>query len=326
MTTDNNSSFKVNIQFEQKISGFKKIHLSLSQYTPPAKKELMGSVHTKIARKTPLEHVERLFKEGRLKNLHQPLLIISVRNVLANLRCIAYLKGITQKPISVAEESKLFDLSRNGNFPSNRPYHILGEKNDRLVIEEWEPKQLPDYTWFLSGIPVLWDDKDEEKLYQKIVTEAADHSHVWHIPRGNHPEATDKVKSQWQYLQKLFYQSLAASRSKAFRQLEGYAKKQRLIRENAYLHNILGLDEDGNLRQLIGLGKLENLGQKIKNRGVRRALCVDNGGSISVEFYQNGLSGARDGDYLILVAAPNHRFPGTSYLIVELKDSKFSYL
>jgi hypothetical protein len=326
MIAGNNSSFEVNIHFEQKISGFQKIHLSLSQYTPPAKKKLMGLAHTRAARKTPLEHVESLFGAGRITDHHQPLMIISVRNVLSNLRCIGYLDGITERPLSVAEEANSFIPTKDGNFPSNRSYHILGEKNDRLIIDQWNPRDLIDFSWFISGVPVLWDDEDENSIYERIVAEEADHSHIWHLPRGNHPEATLTDRDHWEHLQQIFMQTLTDTRTKAFKRLNNYAKKNKLMREYNYLNNIIGLNAKNNIIQLINFGRLEDLGQKIKSLGVRRALCVDNGGSISVEFYPGGLFSARRGYYQTLIAAPNHRVHGTAYIVIELKDSAFSYL
>lgn len=339
-----NSSFTINIQFYQKINRYKKIHLSLSRYTPPRKKDAKNAKEEascpsnyqdeKITRILPRDHLQNLFDDNRIENFKCPLMLISVRNVLSNLRCLGYIKGKTEKPLGVDEEYKLLNelLTQNKNSNSSensnsRPYHILGEKNGKFIIEEWKPHGNLDFSWFISGVPVLWED-EEYNIYQRIVTEAADHSHVWHLPRKHHPEINDTAITHWQQLQEIFTKTLMAPREEAYLELEKYAKKNKLKREENYLHNILGVDEKGKLCQLVEVGKLEDLGQKIKNLGVRRAICVDNGGSVTTIFYPKGLiTGALTENYFPLVAAPNHRIPGTAYLIFELEeDSKFSFL
>ena len=119
MEQKNKSSFDVNICFEQQISRFGAIHLSLSQYDPPKKKNLTDREHTKVARKTPLEYLTQLISDGRVADPDRPLIILSTRNVLANLRCIGYIKGFTKTPISVSEEYELL-LSASKRNDSRR--------------------------------------------------------------------------------------------------------------------------------------------------------------------------------------------------------------
>ncbi|KPA09658.1 hypothetical protein MHK_010138 [Candidatus Magnetomorum sp. HK-1] len=312
-------SFEFNSTFNQVIHGIDNINLSLNQYKPVSKKNLLGNTHTKESRKTPLEHLEKLAREKVINDFNAPLMVLSVRNVLANLRCIAYLKGYTDSPISVKEENDL--------LLESRPYHIFGKKNgkhviDTLNLKKWD-KEKDQYSWFISAVPVLWDDLNDDMIFRKIVTESADHSHVWSLPRGSHPEATDMTRSNWQSLQDIFIKSLVKNEEEAFNELNAYAKKNKLLREENYFHNILGLDSDGNLCQFIAKGKLENLGKQLKKQGVKRALCVDNSGSVTVQFFKKGLAGALNGEYIQLIAAPNQRHRGTAYLVIELKDSKF---
>jgi len=315
------SSLQTNVRFEQKITRIHKIHLSLSQFSPPKKKELDGAYgHTKASRLTIKEHLKKLLMEKRILDCNRPFIVISVRNVLANLRCISWLNGYTKTPISVSEEY--------GALFKSRPYYLLGEKKGRLVIEQWDPQTWnpdsgSDFSWFISGVPVLWDDVDGDDLFRTIVPEAADHSHVWRLPRGSHPDATDKTRGQWKNLQKIFMKNMTASRESAFDELNDYAVENRLEREDGYLHNVIGLDENRHLCQLVASGKLEDLGRQIEKQGVKRALCFDNSGSITVQFFKEGIAGAITDDYSCLVAAPNHRSPGTSYLIVELQDGSF---
>jgi hypothetical protein len=249
------------------------------------------------------------------------MMLLSARNVLANLRCIAYLKGYTQKPLAVSEENDIVLKSR--------PYYVLGEKNGMPVLDKWDPntwnseKDFP-FSWFISGVPVLWDDADEESLFRMIVCEAADHSHVWKLPRGSHPAATETTRNMWKSLQDIFVSTLALPENEAFSALNACATAGSLEREHAYLHNLLGVDGEGNLCQLIAKGKLEDLGTQMKNLwGVKRALCVDNSGSVTVQFFSKGIGETIDGEYCQLAAAPNHRPQGTTYLVIELEDAVF---
>ena len=171
-------------------------------------------------------------------------------------------------------------------------------------------------------MPVLWDDIEPQDLYKRIVTEAADLSHVWVLPRGNHPDATDESRTLWQEIQNIFQVNVHESRDKAYTAIEDCIKNHTMKRETNYLHNILGLDNQGNLCQLVETGKLEDLGQKLAKRNVKRALCVDNSGSITIQFYKKGFPG----DACQLAAAPNQRPPGTAYLVVVLPDAGFGSL
>jgi len=313
-------SFKYNSKFEQIISGINKVHLSLNQYTPVSKKDLVGNKHTKESRKTPFEHLEQLAKQKKITDLNSPLMILSTRNVLANLRCIAYLKDYTKRPIAVFEEDDVIFKSR--------PYYVFGEKEGKLTIDTWDPlkwdNETNPFSWFISAVPVLWDDIDSDLLFQKIVAESADHSHVWYLPRGSHPDATDSSRKNWQDLQDIFLNNLTSSEESAFKKLNEYASEKNLIREENYFHNIIGLDSENNICQYISKGKLEDLGQNIKKLGAKRALCVDNSGSVTVQFLKKGIAGALTGESIQLIAAPNQRNRGTTYLVIELKDSKFN--
>ncbi|MBK9502138.1 MAG: hypothetical protein IPO06_22725 [Leptospiraceae bacterium] len=302
---------KVNVAYSQIIENISDIHLSLSQFIPAQKKELSGSGHTKESRLTIEEHLEKLKTEGRLKSPSKPLLVLSVRNVMANLRCVAYIKGFTEEILGVAEE-----------IPSERPYFVFGKKDSKYVMENVNPKteNLENWDWFLSGVPVLWDNASELELFQNIVTEAADHSHVWKIYRGNHPEATETSRTTWEELQKIFVRTLSENRENSYKELHNFSHQRNLERETKYLHNVIGVDESGSrLYQLVTVGKLEDIGQELKRLGATRAICVDNSGSSVVRFYPKGFAG----DGIQEFAAPNHRSAGTAYLAVELGDSGF---
>jgi len=317
------ASFEIKFYLEQMITRYTSIKLSLSQIEPPKKKALTSKAHAKYARKTVAEHLEGMIKNGRLSDPSRPLMVLSARNVLSNLRCIAYIKGLTQTPISVAEEYPVLKQAIEGESACFRPYHVLGDLNGQIVIDEWNPHQSNGYEWFFSGVPVLWDDEAPDELFERMITEAADHSHIWHLPRANHPDTTPASEGHWLKLQEIFTQSLTESRTSVFQRLCEYAQKNGLQRESNYLHHIIGIDSNGHLHQLVDSGRLEDLATKLRSKGVSRALCVDNGGSVTTRFFPQGYRDTIESGCISLLTAPNHRPIGTSYLVIELKDSGF---
>ena len=296
----------ISIEYSQIIEEISNIYLSLSQYGSINKKKLTNNSHVKMGRLKAIDHVQELVHTKIITNLDAPLLVISVRNVMSNLRCIAYLKGKNDFAC-VSEEV----------IPS-RPYQILGKRrgDNKLVIEELDTNidNKLQYQWLLSGVPVLWDDMNQDNLYRKIVTAAADHSHVWRIYRGSNPNATPESIRTFEELQEIFLRTLNQNEEIAFDELNYYVQHKKLERENKYLHNIIGVDDSGSkLYHLIGIGLLEELGAKIKKMGAKRAICVDNSGSIEVQFYPKGINS----DFIQEFAAPNNRPLGTAYLIIE---------
>ncbi len=300
-------------EYTQIIEEHDAIYLSLAQYQAVDKKELASGQHTRSGRLSPKEHLNQLTREGIDLDHGQPLMVVSTRNVMSNLRCIAYL---AEKPgyAQVSEEV----------IPS-RPYHILGlDRSGKLSIGSFDThsEDPSQFSWFLSGVPVLWGDGSEEELFQRIVTEASDHSHIWRIHRGNHPFATDESRKIWEELQSIFVRTLGDPRESAYEDLVSLAEKKNLEREDLYLHNILGVDRDGTrLYQLIGIGRLEELGQRIHRMGATHAICVDNGGSPVVLNYSKGYGHEPIQEF----AAPNHRPMGTAYLVIQLKGTSFYY-
>jgi hypothetical protein len=303
----------ISVEYSQIIDEIFTINLSLSSYLSINKKDLTGTSHTTEGRLSANDHVQKLFRNKVIVNIDRPLLALSVRNVMANLRCISYLEG------------KHEFASVKGEVFTSRPYHILGIRQDnrKIVIDEFAANSddKSQYSWLLSGIPVLWDNISDVELFSRIVTEAADHSHVWRIYRGAHPLATKESAKTWEALQDIFVSTLSQTKEVAFKELMKYAFDKKLEREDTYLHNIIGVDESGEkVYQLIGTGRLEELGRRMRKMGANRAICVDNSGSIVIQFYPKGINN----DFIQEFAAPNHRPLGTAYLIFELSDCKFT--
>jgi hypothetical protein len=261
-------------------------------------------------------HCRQLLASGGIQP-GLPTWLLSVRNFLSNLRVIACV-GSGTEPRGVATEAIA---------ESRRPYHVLGSRRDaggakRLVVEEWDPRRdtTTTFDWFLSGVPVVWDDESGDQLLRRLVPEASDVSHVWRIPRGKHPEATPETQATWTELNGLFDRLLTATRDEAADQLIKAATDEKLAREDSYCHHLLGVDAQGRLCELIGTGTLEALGAELGARyGVSRAICVDNGGSIEVRHYPKGDAA----ESTQLAALPNHRPPGTAYLAVQARTNTF---
>lgn len=294
--------------------------LSLSTLKTPAK-NLLTTACISHDRLSPDEHYKRL-----PRRLEPPLVVLGVRNVLANLRCIGYSRdmcdyfGVSKGTVAhVLEEFP---------FPG-RPYHVLRYQNGRFAIDEFLPDgpvnspqpQAAENEWLVSGTPVLWDCSRDE-LFERIITDSADHSHVWRLPRGNHPLASGSTNADWLALQEVFQGTLSASRETAAMALNQVALDRRLDREDKYLHSVLGVSDDGALIVVIAHGRLEDVGRLASDLGARRAICVENSGSIALYYIRDSTSTP----WQSLFSAPNLRMRGTAFLFLKLADKSFGVL
>jgi hypothetical protein len=85
-----------------------------------------------------------------------------------------------------------------------------------------------------------------------------------------------------------------------------------MVREDEYLHNVVGLTADRKMCVLIANGRLEHLGREIAKHGAQRAIMVDNGGSSTVFHFPKGFTQPPTQ----LVAGLNFRPSGTAFLVV----------
>jgi hypothetical protein len=318
-TVKNNISFLIRSKLELSIQEYKSAFLSLPFLEHGdgkfSTKDLLvkGEVSTE-GKYTIDEHLASLSKRHDML-LNFPLLVIGLRNTLVNPRSILIKNG------------KAFGPDKEKPTESKRPYYGIGLKGGRFTIdcalgsnhkqEEWSE-------FFCSGIPVLWDDISGEDLLDLIMCEASDHSHVFDIPRGNNPLATDDSRAAWKKLQDVFLENITSP-------LEVAAKAMRDIKEElpisinrceTYLHSVLGIDGQGNLINVIANGKLEDIGQLAAKLGCRRAVCVENSGSITPTFYHNGYPGLG----IPLLRGPNFRPKGRALLVIELANDAFATL
>ena len=171
--------------------------LSLSQYTALEAKDLLGTAHSSIGRLTPAQHLQHLEASGRFSDHGQALMLLSARNVMSNLRCLGFVRGKTEVPVGVKRES----------VTSPRPFFAMAGRQDGSIAIEFLDTRSPlppSWDWFFTGIPVLVDGESDEQIFRRIVAEAADHSHLWRLPRGNHPLATHESRRHWSNLHEIF--------------------------------------------------------------------------------------------------------------------------
>lgn len=318
-TASDPPSFSASVLHTLKMPPPAPIALSLSQLEPMKAKKLTGTEPWKNGRKTIEQHARQLREQGRLSFPEdQPCLVLSVRNVLANLRCVGWIQGLTPYPVGVSEEPQKI----------SRPWFAIGQTAEagKLVAERVQPDAAAceRFRWFVSGVPVLWEGETESSLFRLLVAECADFSHIWRIPRAHHPETRPETEARWNEFRETFLECLEQDLGvdAAFERLNNLARAAKLQREDEGLHHLLGVDEEGGLYEVIGTGQLENLGRRLRALGATRGIVVDNSGSTSVRFYPNGL-GAED-DFKQLLSGPNHRPAGSAYLFVPLSSSKYS--
>jgi hypothetical protein len=278
-------------------------------------KDLVSAGEVSTAGKYTLEeHLNRMGTAGSFP-LASPLLALGLRNNLVNSRAIVLAGGRA--------------VGAEGEDPrrSPRPYYGIGLRAGRFVAEavlgrSGPSRQHPEPFW--AGVPVLWDELSGDELFDRMLTEAADLSHLFDLPRGNHPRATDESRMAWLRLHDLFVANIYAEADAAARAL-----KEALVglpfplrRAEAYLHSVLGVDEDGRLINVVAHGRLEEVGRMAAELGCRRAVCVENSGSVMPTFFPQGYPGTA----IPLLRAPNFRPKGRVLLVVELENDGFEAL
>ncbi len=296
-----------------------KAHVSCPNLSLKAK-ELLGMEHTKEGRYTPEDHLKYLKQDNALVDSSNPIIICGIRNVMANHRCIIYKSGNL-----IPDRTPPYAVDNERPHHSKRPYYTLFEDfTGKLVMDEYLPAgNLEHFNWLFSGVPVLWDNLSREEIYKRILAESSDHSHVYFLPRGNHPGKTDDTIEAWKELHDTFSKHLYSPLDQAFSSIQTIEERRRLKREHNYFHCIIGIDSNSNISFLVKHGLLEDLGEVMRDEfSAKRAICIGNSGSVTLQFCPKGVSGP----VIPLIAAPNYRHPGTAFLFIELKDGSFDVL
>lgn len=282
-------------------------------------KKVAGRGTGSANRLSPHEHYERLERPP-----DPPFLIASARNVLSNVRCIGY--GSDMCRLLGKAPGQLAVVDEEAGYPG-RPYHVIRHSDEGFFAEEFEPRgsvrdpqpALVGTNWMVSGTPVLWDC-NENDLFNRMISDAADPAHIWKLPRGNHPDASPDVSAKWDELHQVFIETLTSDRDEAAGRLAAAAGE--LPRENEYLHTVWGVGKHDELIIVIAHGGLEELGRKARELGAKRAICVENGGSVAIYYV---LTRGQQ-EWSPLVRAPNLRVSGTTFVFFRLSDAQFTCL
>jgi hypothetical protein len=271
-------------------------------------KELCAAVSAPRDGKRTLDgHLDFLRQQGAIRE-DVPLLVVGLRNNLVNLRAPVIVGG------------RFYGVEGETPAASRRPYYGIGSHNGKLVMGTalGTPSAWPEF--FCAGIPVLWDGMAGDTLLDLMLIEAADHSHLFHLPRGNHPLADDNTRADWCRLHEAFGRCLYADASTAVSEMRAAAAAGRqLVRTGEYLHAVLGVRADGTLVCICAHGRLEDVGALAAQHGCHRAICVENSGSVMPTYLPAGI----DGERIPLLRAPNFRPYGRALLAIELTASTF---
>jgi len=309
------SSFSFGVHFEMAVTSYVGAALSIPaiglNYSLKTKDLLTENVVSKDGRYTLEEHLNYLVSLGQLDQKCS-MLVFGARNLCVNWRSPAVLGG------------KVYALEGEEPKRSLRPYYGIGLRDNRLICAELlggfsEPSS---WDFFCAGIPVLWDGWEGEQLLDLMLCEASDHSHLYAIPRGNHPNADSDTLQAWQVLQNVFREQLYSSELEAATNMRNKLVNftPPLRRCSDYFHSIIGIRDDGALVYLSAHGLLEELGQVMKRRGCQRAICLENSGSIMPTFLPQGIHGQS----IPLVRAPNFRPKGRAVITVSLQNDIFT--
>lgn len=285
---------------------------SLASGTTLDPKELAADVPADVSgRHSAHEHLTYLRNAGQIDPA-KPLLLLGMRNSLVNLRAPVVLRG------------KIHALHPESPMSGARPYYGLMLKGGILSVEcaDLEQGDADDADWLCAGYPVVWDDMSSEALLETMLIEAADHSHVFDIPRGGHPRATTDTRALFERLHTTFVEVVNSDRHTAIDAMcAAIADNPEVLeRETSYLHSVIGLRKDGTVININATAKLETIGDICRDQGCTRAICVENSGSVMPSFYPRGL----DGVMIPLLRGPNFRPLGRAVLAFQLPAADYS--
>ncbi|HBG95872.1 MAG TPA: hypothetical protein DDY14_11275 [Chromatiaceae bacterium] len=301
--------------YEVRLSRYARVALSIpvleSGEELKAKDLLNADASQAEGRYSVHEHVRFVVDRGLVRG-DAPLLVLGMRNSLVNLRAPVIWHG---RPYAVAGEQPEMSL---------RPYYGLGLRDGSLVLDCALGDASEAASWlefFCAGNPVLWDDARGDELFDLLLCETADHSHLFDIPRGHHHLANEATRALWSRLHVVFEQHLYSKQTVAAAAMRKVVSEcvPPLSRCNNYFHAAIGIDSNGGLVCLFGNAQLEAIGQRLHTLGCHRGICVENSGSVTPTWFPSGLAAPG----VPLVRAPNFRERGRAVVVIELDDDRF---
>ena len=260
------------------------------------------------------EHLTFAVDRGLVRP-NAPLLVLGMRNSLVNLRAPVIWKG------------HAYSVSGEDPNSSLRPYYGLGLRDGVLVFDRAFSGSSDAESWtdfFCAGVPVLWDDFPETELFDLMLCEASDHSHLFNLPRGRHYLRAKSSRDAWSQLHLVFQRHVHSELAVAKEAMRNAvaACSPPLQRCDRYFHAVIGADASGGLVCLFAHARLEDLGQRLGALGCVRGVCVENSGSVTPTWFPSGL----EAPGVPLVRVPNFRERGRAVLILELANQSFDSL
>ncbi len=315
---DSRPCLAVSASYELRIRRYVKAALSLPAIEEDIEieaKDLLTNAEVSTEGKYLVEEHLKFAVERGLVRPDAPLLVLGMRNSLVNLRAPVIWQGVVHAVAGENPESSL------------RPYYGLGLQGGALVFDRVlggssDAASWPDF--FCAGIPVLWDDMPEVELFDLMLCEAADHSHLFNLPRGHHYLPTEASGDMWSQLNRVFKRHVHSNLAVAKQTMRDAVAACRppLQRCSSYFHAVIGIDARGGLVCLFAHARLEKLGQRLRALGCTRGICVENSGSVTPTWFPSGLKAPG----VPLVRVPNFREHGRAVLILELADRSFDSL
>jgi hypothetical protein len=137
--------------------------------------------------------------------------------------------------------------------------------------------------WVTSGQPILWDRNVANP--EDLIAETYDVRHIYRlrttVGTPSQQEQARKIVADFTHL---WVDQLDRPFVKATKVLNDFAAEHRLVLENRYLMNALGVDEEGRIYIVQQQGSMAEIAQTLRDRGATRAILLDQGGSVGT-FY-----------------------------------------
>ena len=250
--------------------------------------------------------MDKLIHEGRFEEKGQSVLILSTRNVLSNLRCLGYVKGQSKAPLAVAGEilnsvPRITFLARNRK-PITSAYGtrtILKIKRSMNLTGSYPVSQCYGMRrhrisclkgWFRRPRTIRMSGHPAGTIPQRLKRHCA-----------NGRVCTISLNQPWAVLGQV-----------AFAKASGICT-ERGSPKRARIFSTMSLELMEKLLQMITIGQLEAIGQRLRQMGAKRALCLDNSGSCVVRYLPVSETGI-SAPFVQMAAAPYHRPLGTAYI------------
>ena len=239
------------------------------------------------------EHAEPLLTEG-----HRSFLLIGARNLQQNLLMPAFHADCEPKLLCRFDEpwgtetySALVRF-RDGTLALEQVRFRAGahpDDADSVEIPSGGSWRQEDVEFAVVGQPLVWDDKLTS--ISRLAALCYDLRHVWRLRWESHLTCQRDAEIH-QELMSALMRTLPIPLGERAGILEEIAGRHNLKLEDAFYHSSLGIDQQGNLILVAMHGSLPDVGRTLLENGVRRALMMDQGGSVGYFLWSSGTEGS----------------------------------